>query len=1001
MITTNKIFAIIIICLWFTVESLGQGILRGVITDSLSEKPLIGANVYLIGTSLGAAADMEGQYIVRAIPEGSYILKVSYIGYKPKEIPIQISNNSTTELNTSLSLDVIEGQEVVVTGQMMGQISAINQQRTSNTIINVVSEEKIKELADVNAAETIGRLPGVSILRSGGEANKIILRGLDSKFTNITIDGIKVPPTDATSRGVDLSMISQSSLAGIELYKALTPDKDGDALAGSVNLVTRKAPEVRKLRTDLKGGFNNLMHSANQYDFSFQYGERFFSNVLGVQLFGNLENRIRSNERINVDYGDSDTSRFDYHIENFLLEFTDEIRKREGFSIFLDFNTPDDGTIRFNNVYSKTNRNYFWSTRDYPTRGGGTFNGQTVYNHRDREQDLKTINSSIRGDNNLLGFGVSWGLSFAQSESEFPFDYGLLFVEPNGMGIAPEIKTNPAQLIPYAVNNFGNADLQWAYYRTQDNFDKERTAFIDISKDYEFGKLFSGQFKIGGKYKTKDRSNSRTEDFTPYYLGRWFTHERLPDGTFRPKDFTGTYFEDWWRGGGGTAFIADFLYNNSNSRDVYGSYALYPLIMQDRLRQWWDLNKYGVDPTGNELEVWENPLIRFDDYFVTERVSAAYLMNTLKIGQIFTLIAGLRVEREENDYASVYMTRRAQGFPPPNNVFADTTSSYSQNVLLPNFNLSFKPYEFMNLRIAVYKALSRPDFNMRIDRLTAGRPAESTSDFVVFVGNPNLKTAQAWNYEINTSFYGNEIGLISVSAYYKEIKDMYHMLNNFVSKAVRNEDGVLTDTLMRKFGINWPNLMGSTPYNLTFPYNSPEATKVWGFEFEHQINFHFLPGLLRNFVLTYNASLVRSETTLYGQETISYIDSIPIPHIVFTNILVTKKQRLEGMPDFYGNISLGYDIEGFSVRLSLFHKGKHIDSFDADGNNVRETLVFNRIDLAMKQKINDNLSFFLNINNLTNSEDGYTRVYKLWNSELFDQSEKYGLTADFGLTLEL
>jgi hypothetical protein len=87
-------------------------------------------------------------------------------------------------------------------------------------------------------------------------------------------------------------------LAGIELLKALTPDKDGDALAGSVNLVTKKAPEIRTFRTDLKGSYNSLMESAGQYDLSFHYGERFFENILGVQASGNLD-EIRSNERIN------------------------------------------------------------------------------------------------------------------------------------------------------------------------------------------------------------------------------------------------------------------------------------------------------------------------------------------------------------------------------------------------------------------------------------------------------------------------------------------------------------------------------------------------------------------------------------------------------------------------------------------------------------------------------------------------------------------------------
>ena len=177
----------------------------------------------------------------------------------------------------------------------------------------------------------------------------------------------------------------------------------------------------------------------------------------------------------------------------------------------------------------------------------------------------------------------------------------------------------------------------------------------------------------------------------------------------------------------------------------------------------------------------------------------------------------------------------------------------------------------MNLRFAAYKALARPDFNMRLDRYIAGRPAEASSQPQVYVGNIGLKTAEAWNFEINASFFGNEIGLISLSAYYKEIENMYHMLNNFNTAAVRLK-GVSQpqDTLIQRFGIKWPSKMATTPYNLTLPYNSASPTKVWGFEFEHQINFHFLPGLLKNIVLSYNVSIVRSETVIYGSKTISY-----------------------------------------------------------------------------------------------------------------------------------
>lgn len=986
---TTAILALILI----STTAFAQGTLRGVVTDSLTKEALPGANVFLAGTALGSATNLEGAYRIDRVPEGTYTLRVSYIGYQTKTIRVNIENNRAIVVNINLASDAIELGTVVVTGQAEGQVAAINQQITSNTIINVVSEEKIQELPDANAAESIGRLPGVSIIRSGGEANKIILRGLEDKFTNITIDGVKIPATDPTSRGVDLSMLSQSSLAGIELYKASTPDKDGDALAGSINLVTKKAPETRKIKADLKGDYNNLMESADQYDFSLHYGERFFNNVLGVQLVGNLEKRIRSNERINVDYTQSPAEAEGYFIDDFLLEFTDETRKRDGFSLLLDVNTPDNGTIRINNVYGRTKRDFLLSTRDYPSNGGGDEQGNPVYTYRNREQEINTFNNSIRGDNNLLGLNLNWGLSFGQSESDFPFDYEAVFVEPSGMRASPKLTSGPERLISYAENNFANTSLNWAYNRSQRNFDKERTAFFDMARPYLFGQKISGEIKIGGKYKTKDRSNYRTEDFTPYYLGRWQPYELLPDGTKRRKDFTGTYFEGWQKAGGLFIPINQF-FSNPTSRSVYGSYSLNPLIDRDRLRQWYELNKNGIDVTGNQYEVWANPLIRYDDYSVTERVGAGYLMNTLNIGQKATIIAGLRIEKEDNDYASTYMPSPVGGFPVPANTIRDTTSSASQTVLLPNLNIAVTPVDFMKVRIAAYKALARPDFNMRLDRYIAGRPARVGSQPEIYVGNPKLKTARAWNYEVNTSFFGNSIGLISLSAYYKEIEDMYHMLNRF---------NTVGDTLLMRFGIQWPSKMeAARAYDLTLPYNSPKPTKVWGFEFEHQINFRFLPGLLKNIVLSYNASIVRSEAIIYGSRTITYIDrSGPIPLPKSRNILVEIKQKLEGMPEFFGNAALGYDIGKFSGRISLFHQGEHNVSYSALGESDEITNAFTRIDLALKQEIADNLALFLNVSNANNIEDGSSISNRVAGRKLFNQSEQYGLTADFGITVRL
>jgi TonB-dependent receptor len=998
----KKLF-IISAFLLFSVQSIfSQSTITGVVKDSVAKDPLIGASVHLLGTAFGSAVDIEGNYRISKVPAGNYTIRVSYIGYKTKEQKISLKENEVLKLNFQLVADVIQGQEVVVSAQAIGQAAAINQQITSNTIINVISEQKIKELPDANAAESIGRLPGVSIIRSGGEASKIILRGLSDKYTSVTIDGVRMASTDVESRGLDLSTISQNSLAGIELYKALTSDKEADAIAGSVNLVTKKAPSLRELTTTLKGNYNQLMNSVAQYDFSAKYGERFFDDLLGVQLTGTLESKIRSKELINLDYDQTINNQTDYEINNFSLQFTDEIRKRNGLSLILDYNTPDEGNIKLNTVYNSTNRNYIYHSRDYPA-GGGT-GGTVTYSFRDREQEISTFTGALTGDNNLWILKLNWGLSFAQSNADYPYDYYIDFLEPSNSGVsgmkpAPRLKTNPEEIIPYAYNNFKAATLYTANFRTQENLDIEKAAFLNALNQYSIGNNITGEIKLGAKYKSKHKDNVSTLTYAPYYLGYWQPYTLTADGKVVAKDLSGTLFDAFFQRYkqnpvNNTLAFSEFLDSNPESRNLYDLYRLTPLINRDKLRVWYDLNKNGVDQNGKNPEYTLDPSEKANYYDIKETVTAAYLMNTLKFGQDLVFIAGLRVESEDNFYKSKYSPVQTGGFPMPPDASRDTSASFKQTIYLPNFHLNIKPTNFLSVRLAAYKALARPDFNMRLNKYFAWRPSSVNFTKQLILGNPLLKTAQAWNFEINTQIYGNDIGLVSISAFYKEIKDMYHMLNGL------NTSG---NTMIEALGLNWKTLHTGT-YALTVPYNSPKPTKVWGFEFEHQINFSFLPGLLKNIVLSYNASLVRSETWLIASktDTIKYtLPGFPFPFYKYEDRPIQVKQQLENQPKFFGNISLGYDIGGFSARISLFHQSEYNLSFTPSGRGDQIVNAFNRLDLALKQQVTDYLSVLLNISNLTNTKEENSIYNRVNGYKILNTSERYGLTADLGVKLDL
>lgn len=989
----------------------GQATLKGTVTDAATDEPLVGVSVIIQGTSLGAATDIEGKFLIFGIPERALDVRISCVGYESLIKKIDFSTVKNTSRKFQLKLAVIEGEEVVVTGQVRGQQAAINQQLAAKTMVNVVSTDKIKELPDANAAEAIGRLSGVALQRSGGEATQVVLRGMSAGFSTVTIDGVKIPATEANARGVDLSMMSQGSLAGIELYKALTPDKDADAIAGSVNLVTPNAPAERSVQINAKGAYEKLNKTLNQYDFSAKYGERFFDDVLGVQISGNLEQRDRSAESTDLTYDFTPSNYTDYTLTNLTLQYVSEVRKREGGSVILDINTPDNGSIKISSIYNKTTRDFITFNRNYPTDASLG----PLYFIRDQEQEISNFNSSINGKNHLFGLTAEWGVSFSQSKSDYPYDFYSDFYEPSessggvtisGMKSVPgQYPKGPADTyIQYAMNNFQQAYMVWSYYRQEANLDKEKTIHLDLSEQYEMGNNLSGEIKIGGKYRDKVRSKDNNQLTANYET--FGAYVNTPSG---PKNFTGTPFDNKITAGG-KVLLSWFLDPTPQERNLYDKYRLYPMISDNSLRSWYDINKNGVN--GSLREYTSDDEIGAQGYNIEERVSAGYLMNTLNFGQDITFIAGVRVESENNDYASKYSKTALTGYPTVSGILRDTTATHTEAIWLPNAQITVKVFDFMNMRAAAYRALARPDFNFRLEQMIArssgtslpkGIPGQYGTSMVV--GDPNLPDAKAWNYEINTSLFGNDIGLFTVSAFYKDIQDMFHYANQVQVDGAVTQNG---QKYLDSVGIKWKDPFDkTTSYYLFYPYSSSQPTHVWGLEITHQLHTNFLPGLLKNFVLSYNFSLIRSETYIrafLNDDTIrqmsifrgdtSYTSS-PVPRYF------NSKQKLEGQPEFFGNASLGYDIGGFSVRISLFFQSEYTSSYSADGRTDVITNSLKRWDLSLKQQFTSKIALMLNINNLTNVDESTSVKNRINGWTLPYHGENYGLTADLGVQVAL
>ena len=168
-------FILLVFFLSSLAEAAPYAKIKGSVRNSSMGESLPGANVILSGTSLGAAANKDGVYSISNVSPGEYIIIATYIGYAPKQDSIIVLGENDLTHDFELDYATVKGKEVTVTAQARGQMDAINKQLSSRSIVNVVSSDRIQELPDANAAESVGRLPGVTIKREGGKGNKVVI----------------------------------------------------------------------------------------------------------------------------------------------------------------------------------------------------------------------------------------------------------------------------------------------------------------------------------------------------------------------------------------------------------------------------------------------------------------------------------------------------------------------------------------------------------------------------------------------------------------------------------------------------------------------------------------------------------------------------------------------------------------------------------------------------------------------------------------------------------
>ncbi len=1001
-----KVLLIFLALLVISSRAAASGKISGQVKAADSGELLPGASVFLKGTKLGAATDLNGKFVIPIVPAGRYKLMVRYIGYQPKTIDVAVEDDKELKEVIALEPEAVEGEVIVVTAQAVGQLGAINQQLASDKIANIVSEQRIQELPDFNAAQAISRLPGVSTLQSSGEANKVVIRGLAPQYNQVAVEGVKLASTGsaqigATSQGgtagainndrsVDISMVTPYMIKSIAVYKSLTPDLNANAIGGVVNMELREAPS--ELHYDLlwQSGYTEKSNTYGNYRGVGAISKRFFTDKLGVYFLGNAEKYDRDADNMNAAYliSQHQTGPNGYEpvkVNTVQLNRHLETRQRFGGNLILDYKLPN-GSLKAINLFTRLNSDFqdHRTTLDYTN---------------------KNLNFSYRKGENTIDLAVN--------SLDFKYDLGSLQMDlkfantssRNKLPEAPDIQFSQTGSIVGAItdNIIPNNLTQQVFYRGpgeiysrnlslfSSNYKEDNQSYkTNFKFPLTVGSSFSGYFKFGGEYLHEDHQNDQS---TPYVdlsasgggfqrnmidsLAARFGVTVASNGRFAATNFTS----------GNRDLTAAFLGNRFG--EFY--WAVDPTRLIGMANYLKNNPMFSGRATGTETGGWFGGIYQQlpNDYKYIENYYAGYLMSELNFLD-FRLVGGVRYEKVKSAYSVFNMVDERN--PLSQHVYPETARPENE-FWLPMAQARYKPVEWGDIRYAFTKTLARPDYHQLSPRRNMDFNLTN-----VWAGNPNLKPARAFNHDLVVSFHSNKLGLFSIGGFHKTVKNFTYFTQYRLHPAANTKRGLESIESLRigssQTGFITPK-DGATLYTYV---NSPYEATVKGFELDFQTSFWYLPFPLKGIVFGANYTHIQSKATYPWRDDKTIFDPGP-PRRTYSVVYdSTRTGRLIFQPDDILNSYVGFDFKGFSTRLSFVFQGNSVSGIGAFAEQDGFSRDYFRIDASAKQRLPwPGSEIYLDFSNL----NGETNTSAQRSIGGFTNEQNYGLTANLGFRQRL
>lgn len=811
--------------------------------------------------------------------------------------------------------------DFVVSGQMLSLRRAIADKRAETVISDAVSADEIGSVPDFGLGEALERLPGVSMITNNGrgEPQFATIRALKSDYNLVMVDGMVLPPTESGTRTVSLDTIPASAARTIRIYKSFTPDLDGNAIGGIVDVRTRSAFDHPGLlvsaRAKLGSNENrlNLMRSSPPSE-----GEVTVSNTFGARKqFGFMLSASEYHRPLSELFTSIESVTFYNSAGAVVNQTSPDVAEA----------TPVPGALRWYAYDNIRNRVSFLGKFEYRgahglevelTAGWFRFNTKTRrMSTRLLSSGTPTITSATSGS-----FARATGLVandlFDQTRT---IKYAtLLATVPAGDGNRLKFSAHHARgdyvsderIDTYQTST--TASLAYSY-----RFDRTATPKIRLQNEsfYYDPANYRETQKLLQKPEAENRVSSAGVDFSRHAQPDDRGFGVRTGGQFRRNEVSDTLTQLDYRPTSTTLTLAGRL--DPHRLVPYNGDGLQMLVVNtDAAQAGFENNRslYPLISTNAATALLGNDSLRED-------IGAGYVAGMYQQDR-YSMVSGLRFEN--TSLATTSFTTSTIGGTTS---YTPETRRGSYATYLPSATVSFKATSRLLLRAAVSRSLSRASFSS----LIAKSVEQTNSDGVsIDEGNSDLKPRTSENLDFSGEWYFSNRSLFAVALFRKN-------LTNEILKtaATTTESSGGVDTVVTRK--TWRNISHARIDGVEFAFTDTELS--------------FLPSFLAGIGLQSNLTLIAMET----------------PDVAMNDGSFRKLPQLLESPKTTFNQSIIYARGKFSARASFKYTGEILYQLDTSSAALdRYTRPGRRYDAQLRYQLSPQWAFTLDGKNLTNAQ---------------------------------